>query len=237
MFLTLKQLIFSVIALSLVSSGSAACISTAKHQIFELMLGMNGNKYSSQSLKEARRELKRNIAECPSVKAGFYVRMYGFIDPVYIDILANDLVSLKRDVHGTMPRYTQDVSFTPLHFAAGYGTTAAMLVLIKKGARINSPDSNGNPPLLDAVSSNVTPLKKTTVLVKAGADVNLHGSNIWNALGYAVAKKRYKIARYLLEHKGCVFFGAQRVTAARIKNASAVLGLDIKDRYCHALAL
>ena len=89
---------------------------------------------------------------------------------------------------------------TALHMAAYNGHTGTVLLLIKRGAKIDSRDAEGKTPLTHACTG---PYAETVeVLIKAGADVNVKDSNEgFTPLMMAAGLDQLEIVKILLANK------------------------------------
>lgn len=234
LFLKPSSLVLLLI-LSLSMSGcSGSCSRDLRDNIFDFMGKISDHSYTQQTLSKARRELAKSLSSCPTIGKGFYASMYGFMAPAYIDILANDLDRLKLDIQKPIPHRPGDVYFTPLHFAASFGTADAMILLLKSGIAVNAADSMGNTALMGAIESPIAPFRKVKILIRSGADPNTHANRVWTPLGSAIVKGKYKIADYLIEHGGCLSFGAYKAKPSEINRARKNLGRDIKELACYS---
>ena len=89
------------------------------------------------------------------------------------------------------------VTKTPLIIATESGNSSAVQQLIKQGANINEPDSNGVTPLMHAIwSGNADVIKQ---LIELGADIKAKDKNGYNALLHAIDYADYKIVKLLLD--------------------------------------
>jgi ankyrin repeat protein len=85
---------------------------------------------------------------------------------------------------------------TPLHYAATYGTTESVRILLDRGADPNARNNAEATPLIYAGYS----LEKTRLLVEKGADVNAHARNGVTPLMVAASVHgNVATVRYLLE--------------------------------------
>jgi len=100
--------------------------------------------------------------------------------------------------------------WTPLHYAALYGSDDAVQIILDRGGDPNSRTQSGATPLILAAYS----LEKTRLMVEKGADVNAKANDgttpLWVAAG---APGNERTVRYLLE-KGAdpTFFPTARTT-------------------------
>ena len=112
-------------------------------------------------------------------------------------IRANDLdavrqLAAKSGAAGVRTRLGE----TPLHYAATYGSTESVRVLLDRGADPNARNSAEATPLIYAGYS----LEKTRLLVEKGADVNAHARNGVTPLMVAASVHgNVATVRYLLE--------------------------------------
>ena len=89
---------------------------------------------------------------------------------------------------------------TPLFAAAHYGHTPVVIELIKAGADVNVPRSDGFTPLHVAASKGHEAC--VVLLIQAGADVNLEAQKPgWTPLSTAIYFKHEKVVK-LLKHFG-----------------------------------
>lgn len=70
--------------------------------------------------------------------------------------------------------------WTPLHFAAGFGSVEITDLLIKKGADVNAQEESGYGPIHWAAKNNYPDCIK--LLIENGADKNLKNKHGWTAL-------------------------------------------------------
>jgi hypothetical protein len=230
----LMQLSISLllIAASFGSGYAQPCSSVVKRKLFEIKTKIDDGSYTQRSLSSARNALQKALSQCPSATKGFHVEMYGFISRVDMDILANDLEQLKNDVRRPIPHWPGDVYFTPLEYAANYGTVAALSQLVRYGIHVNATDSRGNTALLGAVESPIESFQKVKILIKAGAHPNVRGYKMPTPLGSAILHGKFKTAHYLVEHGGCASFGAYKIKPSELKRASKALHRDVKTLTC-----
>ncbi|ACO61073.1 predicted protein, partial [Micromonas commoda] len=87
---------------------------------------------------------------------------------------------------------------TPLHVAAKEGHTPVVAELIRAGADVNVPSSDGATPLMWAASNGHEAC--ALALIQAGADVNPKGGG-WTPLSAAIEDKHEKVVK-LLKHFG-----------------------------------
>lgn len=110
--------------------------------------------------------------------------------------LANDLNALRQFTHETRPQISDTLGWTPLHYAALFGTPEALRVVLDAGADPNARNLAQATPLLFAAYN----FEKTRLLVEKGADVNTKTKNgstaLWVAAG---APGNERTVRYLLE--------------------------------------
>src|SRR4051794_11213601 len=85
-------------------------------------------------------------------------------DDMFTAVRINDLLAIKRGDVAARDRRGN----TPLLYAAGFGSTSAMRVLIERGADVNARNSFDATPLIWAAAN----LEKVRLLVDRGADVN-----------------------------------------------------------------
>ena len=89
---------------------------------------------------------------------------------------------------------------TPLFAAAHYGHTPVVIELIKAGADVNVPRSDGATPLYMAASKGHEAC--VALLIQAGADVNANSTkDCWTPLFAAIRSKHEKVVK-LLKHFG-----------------------------------
>jgi ankyrin repeat protein len=91
---------------------------------------------------------------------------------------------------------------TALHMAAFYGKTEAVEWLLEEGANVNALDSEGNPPILDAMMGGLLiydRLDIATLLIENGADINAQDEGGWTPLLDAAWGCKTDFTRMLLE--------------------------------------
>lgn len=96
---------------------------------------------------------------------------------------------LKRDL-------AQKFRYTPLHSAAWRGHAEVTLLLLEKGAEVNSTGIDGGTPLIFAVGGGH--LDVTKVLLEKGAKVDLPGGNGETPVHLAAARGHREIYKLLL---------------------------------------
>jgi hypothetical protein len=111
-------------------------------------------------------------------------------------IRANDLGYLQKMSQRHMADVRDGLGWTPLHYAALYGSPEAVRVLLEAGADPNGRNQAQVTPLMFGAYS----LEKTRLLVEKGADVNAKAKDgttpLWVAAG---AQGNERTVRYLLE--------------------------------------
>ena len=111
-------------------------------------------------------------------------------------IRANNLQALQEMSRSGVAAVRDGLDWTPLHYAALYGSPAAMRILLAAGADPNARNRFKATPLMFAAYS----LEKTRLLVEKGADVNAKANDgstpLWVAAG---AQGNEGTVRYLLQ--------------------------------------
>jgi ankyrin repeat protein len=98
-------------------------------------------------------------------------------------IRANDLTTL-RSLCKTSPAAVRDrLDRTPLHYAAVYGSTEAIRIILEAGGDPNARNKTEATPLMYAAWN----LERTRLLVEKGGEVNAKASNGSTALSVALA--------------------------------------------------
>jgi serpin B len=87
---------------------------------------------------------------------------------------------------------------TPLHIAALYGQSAIAESLIRKGARVDAPDTEGRTPLYDAIAVGDMPMVE--LLIKEGADLKIRDARGRSPLHYAAIEGYRDVAEVLISH-------------------------------------
>ncbi|CAI2380368.1 unnamed protein product [Moneuplotes crassus] len=87
---------------------------------------------------------------------------------------------------------TDNVSRTPLHFAAANGKNIDLIdFLVSKGANVNSQSTGGDTPLMKAIMFDNTEAAKS--LIDHGADKTIENANGRNAINFAEASRNQDI--------------------------------------------
>ena len=117
-------------------------------------------------------------------------------DDYFRAIRTNHLSALKKMSRSGLAGVKDKLGWTPLHFAALYGSADAVRILLAAGADPNARSRNQATPLIFAAYS----LEKTRLLVEKGADVNATANDsstpLWVAAG---ADGNETTVRYLLQ--------------------------------------
>ena len=92
---------------------------------------------------------------------------------------------ISRCLKTRSPNERDEDGMTPLHWAALFSTTPAVVAaLVKAGADVNARGEGGATPLHAAAGYNTTPAV-VAALVNAGADVNVRDEDGWTPLHWA----------------------------------------------------
>jgi ankyrin repeat protein len=111
-------------------------------------------------------------------------------------IRAHDLTALKSLCKQGVAGVKDRLDYTPLHYAALYGSTESLRIVLEAGADVNARNSSQATPLLYAAYS----LEKTRLLVEKGADVNAKADDGSTALWVASAVPgNENTVRYLVD--------------------------------------
>ena len=132
----------------------------------------------------------------PALAADKIEPTHASADEYFRAVRANDLASLKTLCKPGVAGVRDRLDWTPLHFAALYGSTDALRIIIEAGGDPNARNkSQATPLILGAYSFD-----KTRLMVEKGADVNAKASEgttpLWVAAG---APGNGKTVRYLIE--------------------------------------
>ena len=104
--------------------------------------------------------------------------------------------------HGADVNLQMDESdVTVLHWMANFPHPTAVSWLLEHGANPNAQLTDGRTPLHRAAERNAS-AKVAKMLVEAGAKINQKDKNGITPLGYAVLKKKHKVADYLRSQGG-----------------------------------
>ena len=111
-------------------------------------------------------------------------------------IRSNNLGALREMNHQELTGTRDRLGWTPLHYAALYGSEEAVRILLGAGGDPNVRNQSGVTPLILASYS----FEKTRLLVEKGADVNAHANDgttpLWVAAG---SPGNERTVRYLIE--------------------------------------
>ena len=112
-------------------------------------------------------------------------------------IRENDLSALRAlAAKADLATVRDGLGMTPLHYAATYGSTESIGILLDRGADPNARNSGDVTPLIYAGYN----LEKTSLLIEKGADVNARARNGTTALIVAASvHNNAATVRYLLE--------------------------------------
>lgn len=97
----------------------------------------------------------------------------------------------------TLLIFSSCASTTPLINASAHSDSLAVQKLLKEGANINEPDSNGSTPLIHATRAGNADVVKQ--LIKSGADIKAKDKKGYDALLYAIDYGYYEISKLLLD--------------------------------------
>jgi ankyrin repeat protein len=132
------------------------------------------------------------------------VSRLSFVEQMHRAIGKGDLNALRSllDAHPELVNANTHNAFgsTPLHFAAYNKQPEVAEELIKRGADLNALNNDGMTPLHDAVTVGSRPVVQ--LLLRHGADARLRNAAGQDAVEYALAKKRDKIADMIRESAG-----------------------------------
>jgi ankyrin repeat protein len=171
---------------------------------------MQGNKEGVKSLLKQAADV--NAAQGDGMTALHWAAMKDDAD------LAQTLLFAGANVRAT----TRIGAYTPLILAAKHGSAAVMTPLLKSGADVNAPTSNGTTPLMFAAASGNVDAVNT--LLQAGADVNAKESvrGLTPAM-FAAASNRSAVLD-ILAKKGADLKATSKVTdlAALSKDPNAL---------------
>lgn len=128
--------------------------------------------------------------------------------------------------------------WTSLHRAAWNGHSEVVELLSTRGAKVNKQDKNGNTPLIATAMANKhrdrDTLSIVRTLLRAGADVNIHGENERTALMKFAKLDQDLSTQRLLAHsanvdardqQGC---NALMLAGAKVKKQLLSYGVDIE---------
>jgi ankyrin repeat protein len=111
-------------------------------------------------------------------------------------IRANDLKALQQTIQRGGTEVLDALDWTPLHYAALYGSPEAVRMVLQAGGDPNARNRSQVTPLMFGAYS----LEKTRLMVEKGGDVNAKASDgttpLWVAAG---AQGNERTVRYLLE--------------------------------------
>src|SRR5712691_9690281 len=119
------------------------------------------------------------------------------IDDFFRVVRGNDLDALRLlAAKSDLASVRNGLGATPLHYAASYGSTESVRILLDRGADPNARNNADITPLIYAAYN----LEKTRLLVEKGADVNAHARNGVTPLMVAASVHgNVATVRYLLE--------------------------------------
>jgi ankyrin repeat protein len=111
-------------------------------------------------------------------------------------IRSNDLKALQEISRSGVAEVKDSLNWTPLHYAALYGSPEAVRIVLKAGGDPNARSRSQATPLMFGAYS----LEKTRLLVESGGDINATANDgstsLWVATG---AQGNERTVRYLLE--------------------------------------
>ena len=118
-------------------------------------------------------------------------------EDVFPAIRANDLKALRQLASGGGANVHDKVGMSALHYAALYGSTESVRILLEAGADVNARNSGQSTPLIFGAYN----LEKTKLLVYKGADVNAVNDAGSRPLYTAVSVHgNAETVRYLIDH-------------------------------------
>lgn len=123
-------------------------------------------------------------------------------NPPYMAALCGDVPHLKEMLDAEPDILNQPVGFsqsTLLHAAVMRGNTAAVELLLSRGAEVNPRNRSGHTPLYDCVADNGNGAI-ALMLLEHGADLSLPDNNGKTPLQIAVQKQRLEMAALLQQH-------------------------------------
>lgn len=115
-------------------------------------------------------------------------------DAAELESLLKRGIDVNGVFHGDDWRVTR---YTALHVAASSAGPEVLHLLVRQGAALNAKDSNGNTPLIWAVSDGN--IEAAGLLVSAGADVNIRGIAGDSALHDAVNQCDVDVCKMLVD--------------------------------------
>jgi len=105
------------------------------------------------------------------------------------------LIARGADVRAATKR-----GITALAFAAPYGNTEIVKMLLDKGAEINSKDDGGYTPLMLAAYSDFLNAAVVKMMLEKGAPIDARGNDGETALTLARKKGNTEVVQLLLNH-------------------------------------
>lgn len=123
-------------------------------------------------------------------------------NPPYMAALCGDVPHLKEMLDAAPDILNQPVGVsrsTLLHAAVMRGNTAAVELLLSRGAEVNSRNRSGHTPLYDCVADNGNGAI-ALMLLEHGADVSLPDNNGKTPLQIAVQKQHLEMVTLLQQH-------------------------------------
>jgi ankyrin repeat protein len=139
-------------------------------------------------------------------------------DRYYQAIRGNDLAALHTLIKSGGVNDKDKRGTTPLHYAAAYGSTESVRVLLAAGADVNARNDFEATPLMWSAAEP----EKVRLLVAKGADVNAKSKMGRTAIWIAAANDGSSTTvRFLLEH-GAKLDGSEIVAAAAANDMATV---------------
>lgn len=111
-----------------------------------------------------------------------------------------DIYSTYGEFYGLIMGYTNRISITPLMFASYWSLEEVVSLLIKKGAKVNAKNREGNTALMYS-AVEFKGLNAAKILINAGANINAKDNKGRTALMYAADNKDEELVDLLIKNK------------------------------------